>query len=190
MTLYNGADGAFPGAPLPAGTSILAAYVGEPEDPGVPDTPHIWSGAEWNGYIEAQPDLRTLPIYTHNWPGDPVACAENAVNAVLELGWRPHIGRIIVVDLEILVDVPYVQALDHEIGIRGFRLMKYGSYSFVVQNGPVAGGTWAAALTRRPPSILPPDVNGIQWQFGTAWDRDVFGPFAYDNCGQGPRRVT
>lgn len=32
MTLYNGADAAWPGAALPSGTKVLAAYIGIPAD--------------------------------------------------------------------------------------------------------------------------------------------------------------
>ena len=187
MSLHNGVDGAYPGTPLPPGVSILAAYVGEPGEAGWPDTPHIWSTAEWNGYVTIDPDLRLLPITTHSYPGDPVAGANNAADAVLELGWTPNIGRLIAIDLEILVDPPYVTAFGAQLERRGFRGMPYGSAYYVSQN-PALFGRWVAQLTSRPPAVLPPGAVGVQWKFGTGWDYDVFDQAVYDNCGRGLRR--
>ncbi len=186
MTLYHGADGAYPGAPLPAGTSILAAYVGEQQDPGPPDTPHIWTTGEWNSYLEADPHLRVLPIYTHSYPGDPVADADNAADAVLELGWKPGIGRLIAIDLETLVDPPYVSALGARLEARGFHGMPYGSAYYVMQNPPLAG-RWVAQLTSYRPAAIPPGAVGVQWRFGQHWDSNVFSEFVYANCGVGLR---
>lgn len=187
MTLYNGVDGAYPGAPLPPGVTILAGYVGEPGEPGVPDTPHIWLPGEWNLYVQQHPELRLLPIYTHSYPGDPAADASNAVNAVLELGWAPGIGRLIAIDLETLVDVQYVEELGAQLVNRGFRGMPYGSAYYVNQNPPLAG-RWVAQLTRYRPTMLPGPAIGVQWRFGASWDDDVFSQVVYDNCGRGLRR--
>lgn len=194
MNLINGADAAYPGNPLPAGTQILAAYVGATDLPGPPDTPHIWTRDEWNQYLDPEsalyggPDLRVLPIYVHDYPGDPAVLAQNAVDAVTDLGWAAGIGRLLVVDLETLVDPAYVSGLNQEVSLRGFRLCKYGSYSTINQNSFVYGGTWGALWVTRKPTILPPGTVGQQWHPGELWDLDVFSPFVYDNCGRGLRR--
>ena len=185
MTLYKGVDGAYPGTALPPGALIVAGYVGEEDLPGPPDTPHIWTTDEWNMYASL-PSVRLLPIYTHSYPGDPYVDADNAVDAVLELGWKPRIGRLIAIDLEILVDPPYVRSFGERLTYRGFTGMPYGSAYYVDQN-PALAGRWVAAYTRYPPTVLPSGAMGIQWAAGTRWDSDLFSQFVYDNCGVGPR---
>lgn len=192
--LFNGADSAKPGQPLPSNTQILAAYVAAKDLPGQPDEVHTWSLAEWNLYLDPSselhvPGLRALPIFVHDFPGDPAVLAQNAVDACLDLGWAGNLGRLLVIDLETLVDPTYVSGLNHEIHARGFRMMKYGSVGFINQNPPVDGGTWMALLQNHKPTILPTDAVGQQWQFGNVWDLDVFSQFVYDNCGRGIRKV-
>jgi hypothetical protein len=191
MTLHNGVDAAFPGGQLPAGTSILAAYVGGEFQPGAPDTPHIWTASEWNHYLDVDPNLRLLPIYTHNFPGDPVADANNAVDAVRALGWAPNmpgdLRRIIAVDLEVFVDPPYVSALGTEIGNRGFAMMPYGSNGEVKGNPPGIG-YWVADLVMTAQKTLGTGVQGVQYRFGQQWDYNVFSQRVYDGCGVGRRR--
>lgn len=191
MTLYNMVDAATPGASLPAGTHILAAYVGIPNQYG-PDTPHIWTRDEWNEYLDPDRSLKCLPIYTHNYPGNAKADADNAVQAVGELGWVDNKTgedeRIIAVDLEIFVDPGYVSALFMEIRRRGFSPMPYGSDFYVKQN-PAGIGYWSALLTPRAPSMLPSGYQGIQWSWThfPGWDSSVVSQRVWDGCGIGPR---
>lgn len=191
--LYRGADASIPGNPLPKSTQILAAYVGATDLPGQPDTPHIWSIDEWNLYLNPDsslyggPDLRCLPIFVHDFTGDAVTIAQNAIDAVTDLGWKSHLGRIIAFDTETMINRSFVHAVDLEVQRAGFRLMDYGSLDFVVHNMPCSGGLWGALLTATQPSILPPDCNGQQWRFGTEWDSDIFDEFVYENCGRGMR---
>lgn len=195
MTLYKGADSASPGTLLPKGTQILAAYVGAKDLQGQPDARHIWTLDEWNLYLNPAsdlyggPELRTLPIFVHDYPGDPAILAENAVDACVDLGWARHLNRLIVIDLETLVDPQYVSSLNIEVRARGFRLMKYGSAGYVNQNPPVDGGTWMALLTPSQPTVLPSGTVGQQWRFGPTWDNDIFSEFVYANCGRGVRKV-
>lgn len=189
--LYPGADASHPGAPLPAGTRILAAYVGKP-GPGAPDTPHVWTAAEWNQYVRPAPELRLLPVYVHNYPdANPAQDAANAVAAVEALGWEPGLAaesrQVIAVDLEVLVAYDWVAELEQEIDIRGFRALPYGSRSYVVQN-PSCFGYWVAQLTTRPPSVLPQGARGIQWHWGTSWDLDLFDQATYNACSTGLRK--
>lgn len=191
MSLYPGADASRPGATLPAGTRILAAYVGQP-GPGSPDTPHVWTATEWNEYAVPNPGLRLLPIYVHNYPDfNPAQDAANAVRAVEALGWVPGITgamrQAIAIDLEVLTAYNWVEDLEGEIDARGFRALPYGSRSYVVQN-PSCFGYWVAQLTSRAPTVLPQGAHGIQWHWGPSWDLDVFDVAVYDACAYGPRK--
>lgn len=189
--LHNGVDASRPGGPLPTGTEILAAYVGEPFEPGPPDTPHIWTAAEWNEYLTVDKDLRVLPIYTHNFPGNATEDAKNAVDAVRALGWLPNLTgtsrRIIALDLELFEDPSYVSALGAGIEALGFDWMPYNTNSTAFANpeGPV--GHWVADLVMRAPKSLGPGVAGVQYKFGTQWDYNVFSDRVYLGCGIGLR---
>src|SRR5215469_6288160 len=153
--LYPGADSAAPGEPLPEGTKILAAYVGAPDLPGQPDARHVWTLPEWDLYFNpgshlyGGPELRALPVYLHDYPGDPVADAANAADAMADLGWAMDRGRLIAWDAEMLVDPGYAQALADELDKRGARLMKYGPGSTVFRNPAAPGGTWLADISYR-----------------------------------------
>lgn len=198
--LHNGADASHPGAVLPAGTTLLAAYVGAPELQGQPDTPHLWTEAEWNWYLDPNserpnlyggPDLRALPIYTHDYPGNPAVDARNAIDAMTDLGWHQHWFRLLAWDSEALVDPAYERALAAALwNAEGWGLLPYGIFRTITQvpapeHSP---GIWAAALTPKRPYNLPPGIAGQQWQFGPDWDLDVFDPAVYNACGIGPRR--
>ena len=191
--IYPGVDGAFPGSALPSGTRIVAGYVGATDLPGPPDTPHIWTLHEWNSY-EALDDtdlVRALPIYVHDFPGDPRQDAQNAVDAVTDLGWKPNLDRIIAWDAEQLIDPQYAQELyDNVYMIGRFLVMKYGPLSTTFQNPPAPGGTWLADYNFTfPPKVVPPNTVGVQWRAGNPWDRDVFGQFVWDRCGRGDRQL-
>ena len=191
MTLHPGADASTPGAPLPAGTSILAAYVGRP-GAGAPDALHIWSADEWNDYIEHAPSLRSLPISVHSYDdGNPRADAANAVDAVRALGWAPNMPgaqrRIIVVDCETLIDNAYFAEVQKGINDAGFRAVLYGSASTVEYNHCPGGYYVANYNFSHAPTTLPANCLGIQWKPGGAWDLDVFSDAAYAGCGIGLR---
>jgi hypothetical protein len=186
--LYPGVDASRPGQPLPPGTRILAAYVGIANQYG-PDTPYIWTKDDWNSYHDQDPSIAFLPIYTHNYGGDPVADANNACDAIGDLGWVAHVPgdhrRILAIDLEILVDPNYVAPLFEQINERGYSPMPYGSAFYVAQN-PSGIGYWEALLTPNPPTVLPAGVQGIQWKWAN-WDYDLFSQRVLDGCGIGPR---
>jgi hypothetical protein len=136
------------------------------------------------------PELRSLPIFVHDFPGDPVQLANNACDAAIDLGWTDKHGRLIAIDLETLVAPDYVHGLDTQITARGFKMMKYGSAAYINQNPPTRGGTWIALLTAHRPAQLPlGEAVGQQWRFGPVWDLNVFDSFVYDNCGQEPRQA-
>lgn len=188
--LYRGADAAFPGAPLPQGTQILAAYVGS-SGLGRPDTPHIWTAGEWNRYLDADPALRLLPIYVHNFTDQaPEVDAGNAVEAVRALGWAANMPgaqrRMIALDLETMVAFEWAAAVMLAIYDAGFMPVPYGSFRFVVQN-PCLLGYWEALLSRTPPAVLAAGQLGVQWAFGGQWDSNVFSQAVWDACGVGRR---
>lgn len=192
--LYNGVDAAYPGNPLPDGTQVLAAYIGIPGPHG-PDTPHIWTPQEWNGYIDRAPELRLCPIYVHNYPdADPVADAIDAAAAAAKLGWvRGYTGaarRIIALDLETMIDPAWVSQFIAQIDREGYRCMDYGTGS-TVRHNPTGAGYWEAIWTGRRPTALGPDQQGQQYLPNhDGWDYDVFAQNAYEGFGHGPRLTT
>lgn len=190
QTLYNGADAAFPGHPLPPDTDVLAGYIGSPGQ-GRPDTPHIWTPAEWNFYVSRYPTLRLLPIYVHNYPdADPMADAANAVAAAKRLGWTANrtgtARRIIALDVETLVDPDWVHKVITGIWDGGYRCMVYGSAGYVTRN-PAGTGYWEADYTGVRPTALGPLQLGRQYAANGDWDLDVFTQAAYDGFGHGER---
>jgi hypothetical protein len=193
--LYPGADGIRPGLPLPAGTKILAAYIGAKDLPDPPDAFHVWTVDECNLYLDPAsklyggPELRILPIFVHDFTADPVRVAANMADAATDMGWSASLRRIIMLDLETLIAPEWVAAVKTDLAARGFRLGKYGSSGYVNHNPPVPGGTWMALLTGRRPTVLPPGTVGQQWAFGANWDLDMFSQVVYDGCGQGPRKA-
>lgn len=198
MNLYNGVDASTPGAPLPRGTHLLFGYVGSLELAGKPDTPHIWTVEDWNQYMDPAshlyggPALRAIPVYTHDYAGDPYEDARNAVNACKALGWDMHIGRLIYWDAELLVDDQYCDQLSLNISSLGMRMGKYGSLSTINRNPPTPGGTWFAHYVDQRPASIPSD-NGVAWQWSspaqnnTPWDMTIADHFVYANAGRGPR---
>lgn len=193
--LYNGVDSATPGHPLPRNTRILCVYIGAKDLPGQPDARHVWTIDEINQYMDPAsklyggPDLRVLPIFVHDYPGDPATLANNCCDAAVDLGWSNRLGRLLVVDFETLIDPPYVGGVSAQITDRGFRMTKYGSQGTINQNPPVPGGTWMATDSGTRPAVLPADRVGEQWLFDEPWDFSVFDQFVYDNCGVGPRKA-
>lgn len=198
MTLISGADSSAGGTPFPypgTGPRVLAAYVGARDLPGPPDTPHIWTLDEWNRYIptnnHGDPDIdfRLLPLYVHDFPGNAVDDANNMCDAIEDLGWKPNVGRLVCLDIETLVDPPYVSAVHTIVIKRGFRMLVYGSLHYLVQNPP-CDGRFAALLTKNHPRALPAGQHVVaqQWQFGDHWDLDVFSEYVWNNCGHGFRR--
>lgn len=200
MTLYNGVDASTPGAPLPKGTTLLFGYIGAKDLSGQPDTPHIWTLTDWNRYLSpegdlyAGPNVRPVPIYVHDYPGDPIADADNACDAMADLGWAMDLGRLLYWDAELLIDAQYTDALTVQCMKRGARLGKYGSLSTIEHDPPVPGGTWFAAYQDQKPDAVPANL-GVAWQWasptqvGGAWDLTIATSFVYANAGRGIRRI-
>ena len=193
--LHAGADSAKPGQPLPPGTTILCIYVGAKDLPDQPDAVHVWSVDEANLYLDPSsplyggPELRVLPVFVHDFPGDPVLIANNTADALTDMGWSDKLERIVFLDIETLVAPAYVAAVASQLTARGFTMGKYGSQGTINQNPPVPGGTWMATDSKIPPLTLPPDRVGEQWLFSDPWDLSGFDEFVYQRCGVGPRKA-
>lgn len=200
QTLIPGADASRPGNQLPPGTMILGGYVGAPELLGQPDTPYLWTGQNWNWYLDPEsdrpdlyggPQLRSLPIYTHDYGGNPDLDARNAVDAMTDLGWHPSWLRVLGWDSEFLIDKAYEDGLAAAVWkLAGWSLMPYGVDRTITQvpapdHSP---GLWTAIVPTPKPRWLPPGTAGRQYLFGDQWDSDVFTVEVYNQCGRGPRR--
>lgn len=195
MMLRAGADTDRPGKHLPPGTTILFVYVGDPRLPGAPDARHIWTRAEINEYLDPAsplyggPDLRVVPIFVHDFPGDPVAIADNIADALIDLGWSDKLGRLVYLDLETLIAPAYVAQVSAQLARRGFTMGKYGSQGTINSNPPVPGGTWMATDSKAIPLVLPPDRIADQWLFGGDWDLTGADEFVWLNAGVGLRKA-
>jgi hypothetical protein len=191
MTLYHGADASEPEIALPNGYRIVAGYIGALDLPGPPDTPHIWTVQEWNRFLDQAGNVRALPIYTHDYPGNPSQDAQNADDAATDLGWDPDNGsRIMAWDSEFLSDNTYCAGLKRALNVRGWRLM---TYERTPLQDPATDLRWIfniQAPFTKPPSKLPAGADGLQWSFAGKWDLDIFSQTVFDGCGIGPRHVN
>ncbi len=201
MRLYNMVDASVPGAPLPKGTDILCAYIGDAHEPGAPDTPYIWTPGDCNRYVHPHGDLyrgphiRIMPIYTKSYADDPISDGINALEAMSAYGWTMGKGRILWWDAELLIDEEYCNALALHCMRDGVRLGKYGSASTIEHDPPVPGGTWFAKWQKHRPPAIPRDYGDAwQWasplQTGGSWDLTIATRFVYEHAGRGPRRIT
>lgn len=189
-TLYNGVDASTPGEFLPGNNvRIIAGYVGASDLPGQPDTPHIWTVAEWNRFLDPTGIVRALPIYTHDYMGDAEQDAQNANDAATDLGWDPDNGsRAMVLDSEFLKDNVYVGALRRALNKLGWLLM---TYERTPLQDPDTDLRWIFDVLPRhvpPPRSLPAGWDGWQWNWAGQWDLNIFSQRVYDLCGIGPRR--
>lgn len=115
---------------------VVGGYIGG-------NTPHVWTEAEWN----AQPAPYRLPIFTASNRSDDAAMANIDGGIIREqltaLGVRE--GMLVCVDTETTVYTYYLEHLN--MAVRPWRLMNYGSLSFVIRNPVTDGGRWAALWT-------------------------------------------
>src|SRR6266704_1413268 len=119
MTLYQMFDAAFPPATPFPGCHAVAGYIGG-------NTPHVWTLPEWQRFGQ----LRQLPILVAGFTaafGGPEEQACKAVQAALDLGWRPHLEhrRAIVLDMETSDDPAFVTAFAGKLHLDGFSCWPY-----------------------------------------------------------------
>lgn len=193
MTVYDGADAAYPNiATLPAGTVVVAGYLGGPT------AYRVWTLDDWLPFK----DYRQLPVWVDSQAGRDgnggivyatgTESGEAAVKAALALGWAPNQAarRVIAVDAETNTDYDYYAAVSDAIWAGGFVMVQYRSANAVgdsQQNPPSL--TWVADYGQPKPAVMiwagyqyAADVNG--------WDLDVFSQYVYDGCGVGARRAV
>jgi hypothetical protein len=128
-------DAAYPPA-MPPHWYCAAGYIGG-------DTPHVWTPEEWH----VQHAEFRLPIFTaDNRVNSPASAAEDApviLAKLEELGVPP--GKSVALDGETRIFPAYLEELDELL--REYKLIDYGSLSYVTSNPVTSGGVWAAEWT-------------------------------------------
>lgn len=165
-------DSAFPlqGPPV---TDGVAVYIGG-------DTPHVWTRAE----IMAPKARYRLPIFVRDNPGAPGTSAAGdvaeAVARLTEIGC-PR-GKLVDWDSEISIDPGYIGMVSFLLGAAGYRLIDYGSRSFVTGNRNPDGWYWTADWTGAP--HVDPEAQMTQYANDQAFDlslaREDLVPFLWD----------
>lgn len=155
---HEGYDAAYPPAQPPT-TDVVLIYAGG-------DTPHAWTPTE----IAAQTARYRLPVWVRSYAGvNPQADAEAF------LGWLrasgAPVGTATVLDLETLVDPPYVAAFGGYLNTAGYKVLPYGSRSTLYQN-PQLDGYFDANPEAHPGTIDPGNV-ATQNIYTNAYDLDT-----------------
>lgn len=148
-------DDAFPPRHPPR-FPVVAGYIGG-------DTPHVWTREEW----DSQPAPFRLPIFTADNRADSPASA--AVDAPVILAKLEELGvargKAVALDGETRIFPAYLEELDELLG--EYKLMDYGSLSFVVHNPVTSGGRWAADWTNSISDALHligiNSITAVQW---------------------------
>jgi hypothetical protein len=183
MTLMHCMDAAFPPAVAPAHCGAVLGYVGGPK------ATNVWTGAEWRRFGM----LRQYPAYVADLGADPVVQGREAVDLVVDRGWRP--GRAIVGDTEAGVNAAWWAAFGGVIARYGFVPVDYGSLSFAAQNK--AAWMWAAEWDGLPLLDDGQQVVAVQYAadiafggLGTRIDLSVLSAEMVELGGVGPRAGT
>lgn len=154
------------GKALPRDAGGVAGYIGG-------DTPHVWTLDEWRRFGS----MRKLPIFVRSNIGNPVEDAAVALTRLFQIGAPP--GIAVALDLETLINPPYVARFGAVLNFFHYRVLPYGSADFVTRNPPL-NGYWVARFTGNTPPPLPMGgkVRGIQYadaqQTGVPWDVSEF----------------
>jgi len=155
-TMY---DAAYP--PTPPNVDVVAGYIGG-------NTPHIWTDTEW----AASGKRWRLPIFTRSHDGDPKA------DAAFCVAWlRDHKvpkGVTLALDFETRVDGTYLNTFDAGVVGAGWKVMVYGSLTYVIKNPEPSSGYWAAHWTNVP------HICGAAGVVATQWGGDVILNKPYD----------
>lgn len=166
------ADWSDPGTTVITGVDAIAFYLGG-------WTPHVWTATQ----IKAQTVGLMLPI----WVYDPSRAGSangtsdgNSAVAALKAAGVPA-GVRVVVDMEAVVDQPYVTAFRNVIAAAGYWTTVYGSASTLFGNyaqaqGP-GGGWWVADWTESPFMYSHAGVWATQYHNGgtgnPSWDQST-----------------
>ncbi len=177
MVLRTMYDAAFP-PNNPPPWDVVAGYAGG-------DTPHVWTLAEWN----SQPARYRIPIFTRSNPSthNPTTDAAAMLAKLANIG-APK-GCLTALDFETAINGPYVTAYDKALIAGGYRVMIYGSQSYVLQNPKPSGGYWVAKYDAV--KSLPNIAGVVAKQYandtmlGQPWDGNVISdqPILWDTTG-------
>jgi peptidoglycan hydrolase-like protein with peptidoglycan-binding domain len=155
------ADAAFLPDPLPD-TDGFCFYIGG-------DTPHVYTAAEITQLKARYRYL--LPIFTRSDPPGPGAAADvaEAVSQLRTAG--APAGTLVAWDSETSTDAGYIRDVFARLNADGYKLIDYGSQSFVSGNqnpdGYYWGGDWTGV-----PHLHPGDVM-TQWVSFSGYDESL-----------------
>lgn len=162
-------DAAYPESVIAFGVpkvDVLAGYIGG-------NTPNPWTMAEWQRLTELSGARFWLPIFVRSVGGNPADDAIFCVNWLQAHGMPK--GTTLALDYETRVDAAYLRSFDQAVFSVGWRVMVYGSRSYVLQNPKPSGGYWVADYTGSPHLFL--GSAATQWagsgNFGGAYDPNI-----------------
>src|SRR5271165_1278544 len=167
MSLHRVFDAAYPPQTAPPGCDGVLGYIGGGR------AAHVWTLAEWQRFGT----LRQFPAYVPDFNvQQPIPAAEDAAGRMKLAGWAPFQPdrRVIVCDLETLIERGWYQQFAAEIEQQGFCAVAYGSESTIFETA--AAEVWLAAWDGD--ALLPPGqtVHAHQYQgpttFGGQWSVD------------------
>lgn len=169
MTLRWMYDAAYPPS-RPPHWYCAAGYIGG-------NTPHVWTPAEW----AAQPAPFRLPIFTaDNRVNSPASAAADApvILAKLEELGVPA-GVAVALDGETRIFPEYLEELNELLS--AYKLVDYGSLSYVTFNPVTSGGRWAGEWSDRISEGVAlaghENIVAVQWASAemrkTSWDWSV-----------------
>jgi hypothetical protein len=147
---------------LPAGTKIIAGYLGG-------NTPHVWTAAEWNRF-----KVKKLPIFVCTGEGNGIADGWEALKRLYQLNVPK--GTVVAYDMETSIFATTVLNFYEVLRWAGYYTWVYGSRDFVFAN-PRCSGYWVADYTEV--SHLVKGSCATQYENGTATDRSVVSSWQY-----------
>lgn len=143
-------------------TDVLAFYIGG-------NTPHVWTIDELNRSTRRY----RLPTYVRSYPGvNPHVDSGSALTRLSQIGAPKGISTAL--DVETMVNPPYVSAYGADLHNAGYRVLVYGSLSVVTGN-PALDGLWVADWdgVQQWDADDPIMVKAIQWQSFANYDLSI-----------------
>jgi hypothetical protein len=161
VTSYlQGRDAAFPGNLQGWGGVVLGYFGGA-------GAFNIWAPNDWLPF-RGQPKIPIWVPPTGNKNG--TIDGTSAVRLLRQLG-VPR-GKVVLLDMETMVDRSYVTAFGRELQDAGYKVWVYGSTSTLFKN-PQLNGYAVADPTGILHMYPHPGVRMTQWAFGPATDQDA-----------------
>lgn len=179
-------DASIPPLTVPPGCQAASGYVGREHF-----TPHVWTLEEWQRFSH----VPQLPYWVPDLAAVPELEADAAVQAVLALGWAPHMPdeRAILFDFETAegpADRGWWAVCAQAVSLVGFTPVMYGSLNTVLEN---AAADILVAAWNNDAQLLPGQtIHGHQYQAGVAFegtqvDYSVIDEWLFARAGRGPR---